>query len=352
VTVRVGLVGCGHIGFVHSYTLLQLRRHGLVDAEVTATYDVDPDRAAAFAEPHHARAASTLDDLLDTVDAVWVCTWTAAHRPVVAAATARHRAVFCEKPLAPTLADCDQVAADLATVPHQVGLVLRHTPVFRALAEQVHDPARGRPLAVVFRDDQYFPTQGMYGSDWRGDATRAGGGTLLEHSIHDVDVLRWLLGDPTRVQARVAERFGHPGIDDVATLVFDYPDGAVASLTSVWHQILTRGSTRRVEVFCEHALLWLDDDVLGPLHVETSDGATTLPTDPPPWVQALDAPPVLTRALAEYAPPTKAFLDALAAHGPSAAGAPDAATALAAHRLVDAAYRSAATGEAVTPSPR
>jgi len=350
VTIRVGLVGCGHIGFVHSYTLLQLTRHGLVDAAVTATYDVDPRRAEAFAAPHHAQPAPSLDALLDRVDAVWVCTWTAAHLQVVTAAVERGRAVFCEKPLGPNLADCERVATTLAQVPHQVGLVLRHAPVFRALAERVADPATGRPLAVVFRDDQYFPNQGMYASDWRSDARRAGGGTLIEHSIHDVDILRWLLGEPTLVQASVASRCGHPGIDDVAAVTFTFADGAVATLTSVWHQILTRGSTRRLEVFCEDALLWLDDDLLGPLHVETSAGATTVPTEPPPWVRQLDPPPVLARAVAEYAPPTKSFLDALAAG--SGAGEPDAATALAAHRLVDAAYRSAATGEAVRPPPR
>ena len=50
-------------------------------------------------------------------------------------------------------------------------------------------------MATVLRDDQYFPIQGFYGSTWRKDVTQAGGGTLIEHSIHDVDVLRWLLDD-------------------------------------------------------------------------------------------------------------------------------------------------------------
>ncbi len=350
-TTRIGLVGCGHIGFVHSYTLRQLIQHHLVDAQVTATYDTDPSRADAFAAAHDARAAVTLPSLLDDVDAVWVCTWTAAHLETVTAAAAVGRAIFCEKPLAPTLADCERVAAALATVPHQVGLVLRAAPVFRALAARLADPAVGRPLAVVFRDDQYFPIQGIYGSDWRRDVRRAGGGTLLEHSIHDVDLLRWLLGDPVRVHAQIDSRFANPGIDDVAAVTFTFPDGTIATLTSLWHQILSRPSTRRLEVFCEHALLWLDDDLLGPLHVETSEGAEAVPCGPPPWVATLDAPAVLARAVAEYAPPTKAFLDALG--GVSApASVPDAAAALAAHRLVDAAYRSAASGEGVVLSAR
>ncbi len=351
-TTRIGLVGCGHIGFIHSYTLLRLRRAGLVDAAVTATYDIDPARAETFAAPHGARACARLDDLLDTVDVVWVCTWTAAHEPVVAAAVARDLAVFCEKPLAPDLAACERVAALLQRVHHQVGLVLRHVPVFQAVAAALADRDYGRPLAAVFRDDQYFPIQGYYASEWRADVTRAGGGTLLEHSIHDVDVLRWLLGDATSVRATVASRFGYPGIDDVAAVTLTFADGAVANLTSVWHQILTRGSSRRLEVFCEDGLLWLDDDQVGPLHVETSDGATTVPTDSPAWVERLDVPAALARVVAEYAPASRAFLDSCATPGAGRVG-PDAATALAAHRLVDAAYRSAAAGgEAIAPMPR
>ena len=343
-TVRVGIVGCGLIGFIHSYTLRLLTEHHVVDAAVVATYDADPARAASFAAAHDAVACADLDELLDQVDAVWVCTWTAAHLDVVAAAVGRQRAVFCEKPLAPTFPECERVAALLATVPHQVGLVLRSAPVFQALVEQVRGGAHGRVLAVAFRDDQYFPTQGLYASEWRADVRRAGGGTLLEHSIHDIDLLRWLLGDPTTVHASIASRFGHPGIDDVAAVTATFDDGAVATLTSVWHQVLSRSSSRRLEVFCERALLWLDDDHVGPLHVETEGGTEVVATRPPAWVAGLDAPPVLARAVAEYAPATRAFLDALLAGAPVTG--PDAAVALAAHRVVAAAYRSAASGEA------
>jgi UDP-N-acetyl-2-amino-2-deoxyglucuronate dehydrogenase len=353
VTLRVGIVGCGHIGFIHSYTLHQLIKHGLVDARVTATYDLDTDRAATFALPHGAVAAADVDAVLDQVDVVWVCTWTAAHQDVVAAAAARGLAIFCEKPLAPTLADCETVARLLSTVPHQVGLVLRHSPVFQTLVTEVHSGRHGQPLAVVFRDDQYFPVQGVYASEWRADVARAGGGTLFEHSIHDVDVLRWLLGDPVTVRADLASRYRHPGIDDVAALTLTFADESIATLTSVWHQILSRGSTRRVEVFCDDALLWLDDDHTGPLHVERSDRSEQLAAEPPGWVHQLDVPAVLTRMVGEYAPATKAFLDALAADGAAAAGFPDAQTALAAHRVVDAAYRSAAhQGEAIAPTAR
>src|SRR4029079_1908017 len=217
-------------------------------------------------------AARTLDELLDTVDVVWVCTWTAAHLEPCEGAAARGLPIFCEKPLAPDLASATRVAAALERVPHQVGLVLRWAPVFRDLAGAVASGEHGRVLAAVMRDDQYFPVQGMYGSTWRGDVAHAGGGTFIVHSMHDIDVLRWPLGDPIEVTARTAARFGYPGIEDTGVATFAFADGAFAQLTSVWHQVLSRESSRRLELFCEKAVLWTDDDYLGPLHVQTDEG--------------------------------------------------------------------------------
>ncbi|HEX6310028.1 MAG TPA: Gfo/Idh/MocA family oxidoreductase [Acidimicrobiia bacterium] len=343
--IRIGLAGCGFIGTIHSFVLRQLGDAGLVDARVTGTFDPDPARAEAIAAHHGARAYSDLGALLDACDVAWVCTWTAAHREVVEAAAERGLPVFCEKPLAPTLPECEAVAAALERVPHQVGLVLRHAPVFEAIAGTVASGRYGAPMAAILRDDQYFPVQGIYASEWRSDVARAGGGTLIEHSIHDVDVLRWILGDPADVTARTGSRFGYPGIDDIATLTFSYANAGIATIVSVWHQILTRGSTRRLEVFCEEALLWTDDDYLGPLHVETSAGAETVDLPAPPWLERLDVPAALAKPLGQYATPTKDFLQTLAAGG-GRCGSPSAVEALAAHRLVDLAYRSARAGGA------
>ncbi len=346
-TLRIGFVGCGHIASVHSYAIGALLEGGLVDARIVAALDADPARAERLAKPHGATVAADLDALLDACNVVWVCTWTAAHLPVVSEAAKRGHAIFCEKPLAPTLAECEQVAALLGQVPHQVGLVLRHVPVFRALADAVRSGSYGRPLATIFRDDQYFPNQGMYGSEWRADASLAGGGTLLEHSIHDVDVLGWVLGPPAEISARTANRFGHPGIDDVADVTFTYADGSVATLVSVWHQIMRRPSTRRIEVFCEDALVWTDDDHLGPLHVETSDGESVIEGTMPEWIGRLDLPAEIAALLAPYAVAARAFLEAVTA---GRTGEPSAATALTAHRLVEVAYRSSASGGIPLPA--
>jgi predicted dehydrogenase len=349
--LRIALIGCGHIGTVHSYALGQLARAGLVDAGITATFDPDRERAVRTAGHHDAVAFDDLEAALDDVDVAWICTWTAGHAGAVRAAVDRDLAVFCEKPLAPTIGECREIAGALRGRPHQVGLVLRHAPVFAAFADAVASGRYGRPMAVVFRDDQYFPIQGMYGSTWRKDVTAAGGGTLIEHSIHDIDVLRWILGDPIALRAHTTSRFGHTGIEDVAAVSFAFADGGSAQLTSIWHQVLSRESSRRLEIFCEGAFLWTEDDYLGPLHIQTSDGTEVFEGELPEWADRLTVPEVFAKAVAAYATPTKAFLDALNTSGPATVGHPTAGDALAAHRLVDLAYRSAAAGSAPESVP-
>ena len=109
--MRIGLVGCGHIGTVHAYVLQQLSEAKLVDAALALSYDADADRAARVARHHGGEPAASLADLVAGVDVVWVCTWTAAHLEAVELAVDAGLPVFCEKPLGPDLASAARVAA-------------------------------------------------------------------------------------------------------------------------------------------------------------------------------------------------------------------------------------------------
>lgn len=344
--IRVGLLGCGFIGLTHGVALAALIEARLVDAEVAAVCDVDGSKADRLAGLLKARCAASPAELVEAVDAVWVCTPTATHRELVETAVASGRAVFCEKPLGRDLAeaaDLARVVAD-AGVSNQVGLVLRHSPVFTTLRAWIGDGRFGRLMTIVFRDDQFLPVQGHYASTWRADARMAGGGTLIEHSVHDLDLLAWLAGPVRRMTARTAYFCGHPGIEDLATVLVEFDGGRTATLTSVWHQVLSRPSTRRVEVLGEDAVVWLEDEWVGPLHVQTSEGVSAVACAHPEWVADLRLAGSARDALAVYAAADRSFLDALAAGVPARPGVEEA---LAAHVLVDAAYRSAATGSTV-----
>lgn len=344
-TVRIGLIGCGFITQLHSRALRGIIKAGLVDAAVVATCDVDIARAETCAKPHGATLVTTDPaQLLAAVDAVWICTPTSSHRALVEQAAAAGVAIFCEKPLATTLADAEAMLAAAENVPSQVGLVLRTSPAYGALVDLVRSGALGRAMTVVFRDDQYLPNQGQYASAWRADVTIAGGGTLLEHSIHDLDVLRWLLGEVVEVSARTANFSGHPGIEDLAVATITFQSGAVATLTSAWHQILSRPSSRSIEVICERGIAAVHgNEYRGPLTLIADAGNEERPFGHEDWVAALPIEePWLTHA-GPYAPQALQFLTAVAE---GRTPAPGLDVAVAAHRLADAVYRSAALGGA------
>ena len=340
--LRIGFVGTGVIAWAHALCLQSMIEGRLIDAALSEAYDIHADRASRFAAVTGASVAGSVADVVARCDAVYVCTPTASHSAAVETAANHGRAVFCEKPLATDLAGAEQLAAivDDAGVPAQVGLVLRSTPIFRALRDIVSAEELGRPMAVAFRDDQYFPTQGIYGSTWRADVDVAGGGCLIEHSIHDLDILRFCFGEVADLSARTANVAGHPGIEDVASVALRFESGVTADLVSVWHSILSRPSTRRVEVFCEQGLAWLDHDFLGPLHVQTSAGEEARPCPSPPWADELNlSTDEVGLAIRMYLEADRAFVDAVTDGRPPT---PTFADAVVAHRLVDAAYRSAA----------
>lgn len=310
---------------------------------VVAVCDEDVERARGLAETNRAEVAS-LDALLDDVDAVYVCTPTSRHLEIVEAAVEHGLAVYCEKPLAPDLPGATRVATMLERVPHQVGLVLRSAPVFEAMEEHLASGSYGRTMTVLLRDDQFFPIRGHYASAWRAQLDVAGGGTLIEHSIHDLDLFRRLCGEAREVTCRTASFFGHPGIEDAALATFSFDDGTTATLVSVWHGVMSRASTRRVELFCERAMMWTDSDNTGPLNVETSEGTDVVECPLPAWVDEIPIDASRRRTLGSYAEASRRFLDGLSS---GRLGPPGADEALAAHRLVDAAYRSAADGGSV-----
>jgi predicted dehydrogenase len=344
--LRIGFVGTGLIAWAHGLGMRAMIDGGFIDASFAAVYDLGEKRAARF--------ASAMGDGVDVVDSaaavversdvIWVCTPTSAHRSAVNAALAAGTPIFCEKPLATDLSRAESMvrAVTNSHVAAQSGLVLRSAPVFRALRALVAGGTLGRPMAAIFRDDQFFPIQGHYASQWRSDVAQAGGGCLIEHSIHDLDILRFCFGEVDTVAGRFASFAGHPGIEDRATVTLSFASGLEAHLTSVWHNILTRGSTRRIELFCEDGMVSLTNEFRGPLRVQTSNGVEERACPSPTWVDEVplndDEVGLAVRA---YLEADRGFLHAIT-HG--TAPTPDLQEALVAHRLVDAAYRSAANG--------
>ena len=338
VTVRIGFLGAGLIAHYHA---LQLHACD-TPHEIVAVYDPDPGRAEAFGG-WGAVALDSPAEVIAASDAVFICTWTSEHLPLVREVVTAGRAVFCEKPLSTDLATARELAAIVAAadVVNMTGLVMRTAPPLLAVREMIHDERSGRVMNIVFRDDQYIPTQGMYASSWRADTSKAGSGSLLEHSIHDLDLIEWLVGPAATVNAHTAHFHGIDGIEDSVSVMMHFAAGHSVLLASVWHDILSRPSQRRIEVFCERAFYVIEGEAIGPVtwQVERSDGNTDsgslMGAELEAWLE--DKGIDLTGA-------EESFLRAVSASMAGDAGAsasPSVGEAIRPHVLADAIYRSA-----------
>lgn len=346
----VGLIGCGHIGRFHSRNLRGSLRTELVPGDYAAVCDREPERAAAFAAitgspTVTARAAEVF--ALPGLNTVYICTETAEHPDLVVEAARRGHHVFCEKPLARTLPEVERMveAVERAGVINQVGLVLRYSPVFTVMKDLMADPGLGPFLTAHLRDDQFFPIRGHYASSWRGSFERAGGGTLIEHSIHDVDLFRWLFGDITAVRCHTRNTSGHDRVEDVAIATFQHAGGHQTSLSSVWHSLDDRPSTRHLEMFFEGGYFATDYDFLGPIRYQGRTGPVEEWSAEEVFARyvtlaGLEGAEVDLARMGMYE--DYAFLRCVNEGRPAF---PDFRTALAAHHVVDACYRSAAEGQ-------
>jgi len=349
----VGLIGAGLIGTVHSVALKMAREKGGLPVRLVAVADEERAKADHFKEQfgyeksYHS-AAELIED--PAVDAVYVCTWTSAHRPLVKLAAALKKPVFCEKPLAFTAEEAAGMHEDvrLAGVVHQVGLVLRQGPIWNVLQEEMARTDLGFPISFTFRDDQCFPIKGGHPSTWRKDCTRAGHGTLIEHSIHDLDLVEWILGPVDEIRASTWCRFGYPEIEDAAKVDLCLASGMNGTMFSIWHDVLNRHSNRRVEIFHERAYHALECEFCGELTVmENEDPGERLILEPEVnrrfWARRGIEDDKLQRLSTDFG----AWEDYLFCKGAMEGKqlGPGFEVAVRAHELVDACYQSAKTGK-------
>jgi predicted dehydrogenase len=226
--VRCAVVGVGMIGTEHAAILA-----ASAEAELVACCDTDPARQEAV--PPGVAFETDLEATLASpgLEAVFVCTPQHLHRPVVERALAAGLAVFCEKPIAASLADADAMirAASASAGPLVIGHTLRFSPEYIA----VHDAVSNGEIGTIVHMAARWNAPDFEGRIISGRTT-----IPQEMMIHDIDVMRWLAGDVDRVYAEASTHpVVGPGPDAmVATLRFR--SGAIAVLDHNW--IMASGS--------------------------------------------------------------------------------------------------------------
>jgi myo-inositol 2-dehydrogenase / D-chiro-inositol 1-dehydrogenase len=341
------------IGQIHADGLRKLAE----DGEVVAIGAADPVPLATEAVARNCPFEYTTEDPAAVIDdpmieAVMITSPTATHRDLVLAALAAQKPLFCEKPLAPSFKEVAELcrAVGESGLVTQVGFHSRFHPLLNRLRDVVLAKELGEPMGYTLRDDQYWPTGDVVPghSSWRSQRQHAGGGALLEHSIHAADLVGWLFGPARRVYAAGRSVFGYD-VEDVAAVTVEHDSGVLGTLLTVFNGVRGR-EERRFEVFFEQGAIEVTTNFIvgapeDSFLVQRPDMAAERPSLDDMRERHFSALGIGRRDFLFYTYPSDRSWVVSVRDGTAAS--PGFAEALQAHRLVEAAYSSMATGTPV-----
>ncbi|MGO9773986.1 MAG: Gfo/Idh/MocA family protein [Roseiarcus sp.] len=311
-TLRWGLIGTSTIAAQHMIGAMRAN-----DGEVVSVLSADAERAHAFAAKHAiGRASADLASFVADpgIDAVYISTTNDLHRDQLFAAARAGKHAMCEKPLALTLADARAMVAAC----RERGLVmgvnhhLRNAATLRAMREAIEQGRIGRPLFARVFHAVYLPPN-LQG--WRIDKPQAGGGVVLDITVHDADALRFVLADePRAVSAMVSHGgMGREGLEDGVMGVVRFSSGLLAQFHDAF---TTRFATTGFEVHGEEGSL-IGRDCM----TQAPKGEVLLRTS-----AAEELLPLVHQDLYERS--VRLFQDAAAGHGAPAASGEDGVRSL------------------------
>lgn len=230
--VRIGIVGLGAMGAAHARLILDAGVPGL---QLTAVADTDSTRLKGFADLPGFKNPSELITS-ELVEAALICTPHFAHTSVGIAALEARLHVLVEKPISVHIAD----AARLLAAHQREGQIFavmfnqRTHPLHAKIKRLLETGALGQLVRAHWTITTWFRTNAYYSSSpWRATWAGEGGGVLLNQAPHNLDLLCWWLGRPTRVRAHCAFGKHHPiEVEDEVNAFIEFPDGLTVTFTT------------------------------------------------------------------------------------------------------------------------
>lgn len=269
-TINFAIVGCGRIAQRHAEHIANYGR-------LVAVCDVVPARAMDLAKKYSCADFARIEDLLRTqgnVDIVSVCTPNALHAPHSILALQAGKHVVCEKPMALTSADCQDMIRAAREARRTLFIVKqnRFNPPIVALKKAVDDGWLGNIVNVQLncfwnRTNEYYLT-----SDWKGKLA-LDGGTLFTQFSHFIDLLLWLVGDVDRIYA-ITGNLLHKDIiefEDTGVIALGFASGALGTInyTVNSHKKNMEGS---ITIFGEKGTVKVGGQYLNVLEYQSIEG--------------------------------------------------------------------------------
>ncbi len=245
-TLKFGIIGAGNIAPVHA-TAIQC----IPDSELVAVADSNMDRAQAITTQSGGDAYTNYHDILarPDVDIVTLCVPHYLHSRITIEAAAAGKHVLCEKPMAISVNECDQMIAACEQAGVTLGVIFqgRFEPLALRLKSAIESDELGRLLWVSantfwHRTDAYYDT-----GIWRGTWAYEGGGVLINQAIHALDLLLWIAGSPSRVTAQIRTLNHKIEVEDCALASLEYDNGQLGLVQAT--TIAIPGYPERLEFY-------------------------------------------------------------------------------------------------------
>lgn len=223
----------GIISFAHMHAYSYARALGEIPGVVLAGI-ADPDlergkaAAAQFKTVHYPDYRELLSQ---DIDAVIICSANAEHKEHAVAAAQAKKHILCEKPISIRIADAQAMidAAKAAGVVLQTAFPVRHAEPVRRLKAIWEQGKLGELIGINATNHGKMPP------GWFLDPAQAGGGAVMDHTVHVADLVRWIFRTEfTEVYAEVDTLLHDVGIDDCGMLVMQLENGAICSLDPSW----------------------------------------------------------------------------------------------------------------------
>jgi len=262
--LRVGLLGCGGIAARHASAIASLSER----LELVACCGRDLERTRAFAETHGGQAFVDLDRMIDEgIDLLIATLPPYNRRGEIEHAAARGVNLLVEKPIALDMESANRMVAavEAAGVVAAIGFMYRFGDAVRRWRALNTGP-------VGLYVGGYY-CNALHAHWWRKRAQS--GGQILEQAIHQIDLVRHLVGEPDSVYSRYANLFHGDvpdyDVEDLSATIFGWDDGRIASLTAsniaipgVWHKewaIMAERATGRFTSWNDAVLTHTADEV-------------------------------------------------------------------------------------------
>lgn len=226
--MKVGIISFAH-GHAHAYASSLV---GINDVTIVGITDDNEERGREAANQYKTTYYNSYKDLLNQgLDAVIVTSENAHHKEHAIAAAQAGAAVLCEKPIAHTVKDAEELIAtcEEAGVLLQTAFPVRFNEAIKRAKARIDAGEFGDIIAVKGTN------RGKNPGGWFNDKQLAGGGAVIDHTVHVVDIMRWVLKEEVQdVYSEIDQHFSTNDIDDTGVLSFTFESGVFATLDCSW----------------------------------------------------------------------------------------------------------------------